>query len=116
MDALLGAAALGDIGVLFPPEDPDFKDADSASLSNEVARRLLTAGYEIVNLDLTLLSETPKIRPHHAAMRAAIAQAFDIDASKIGLKATTLEKLGALGRGEGIACDAVALIREVGSE
>jgi len=114
MDALLGAVALGDIGQLFPPEDPRFEGADSALLAREVAARVRAEGYEIVNLDLTLLAERPKIRQRGAEMRAAIGRALGVDPTRIGLKATTLERLGALGRGEGIACEAVACVRRTG--
>jgi 2-C-methyl-D-erythritol 2,4-cyclodiphosphate synthase len=111
MDAVLGAAALPDIGHHFPPDDPRFDGADSRVLAREVARLIGRAGFRIVNLDLTLLAERPKIRPHVEAMRLAIAASFLIDAAQVGVKATTLEGLGALGRGEGIACHAVALMR-----
>ena len=110
MDALLGAAALGDIGALFPPEDPRFLDADSRVLAAEVAGRLGSLGLRVVNLDVTVLAEHPRIRPHVDAMRQAVADALAIDAARVGIKATTLEGLGALGRGEGIACQAVALL------
>jgi 2-C-methyl-D-erythritol 4-phosphate cytidylyltransferase/2-C-methyl-D-erythritol 2,4-cyclodiphosphate synthase len=116
MDAVLGAAALGDIGCLFPPEDPQFAGASSVELAGDVVRRVADAGWEIVNLDVTLLAERPKIRPHHDRMRNAIADSFGLTADRVGLKATTLEKLGALGRSEGIACQAVALVhRRVGN-
>lgn len=111
MDAVLGAAALPDIGFHFPPGDPRFSGADSRELARAVARLLAQAGGVIVNIDLTVLAERPKIRPHVDAMRAAIAGAFGTEPSRVGLKATTLEGLGALGRGEGIACQAVALVR-----
>jgi len=112
MDAALGAAALADIGHHFPPDDPRFDGADSRVLAREVAGLLSRAGFRIVNLDLTLLAERPKIKSHVEAMRMAIATSFLIDAACVGLKATTLEGLGALGRGEGIACHAVALLRQ----
>jgi 2-C-methyl-D-erythritol 4-phosphate cytidylyltransferase/2-C-methyl-D-erythritol 2,4-cyclodiphosphate synthase len=111
MDALLGAAGLPDIGHYFPPKDPRFAGADSSALAREVAGHLRTAGCRIVNLDLTLLAERPRVSEHVGAMRDAIAAIFLIDPARVGLKATTLEGLGALGRGEGIACHAVALIR-----
>lgn len=113
MDALLGAAALGDIGLFFPPSDPRFKDADSTSLSRQVAARLRSQGFEIVNLDLTVLAERPRIGGRRDEMRNAIAECFGIAPERVGVKATTLEGLGALGRGEGIACQASALIREL---
>ncbi len=115
MDAVLGAAALGDIGVLFPPGDPRFAGAASTGLAREVARLLRESGFEIVNLDLTVLAERPRIRARVDAMRAAIAECLGVGIRRVGLKATTLEGLGALGRGEGIASQAVALVRETGS-
>jgi 2-C-methyl-D-erythritol 4-phosphate cytidylyltransferase/2-C-methyl-D-erythritol 2,4-cyclodiphosphate synthase len=111
MDALLGAAGLPDIGHYFPPGDPRFAGADSLVLAREVAGYVKSAGFSIVNLDLTLLAERPRIRERADSMREAIASCLEIDAAQVGLKATTLEGLGALGRGEGIACHAVAMIR-----
>ena len=113
MDALLGAAGLPDIGRYFPPDDPRLAGADSKALAREVASHLGTAGFGVVNLDLTLLAERPKIRDCVDSMREAIASCLRIDPARVGLKATTLEGLGALGRGEGIACHAVALIRRL---
>ena len=114
MDAVLGAAGLPDIGHYFPPNDPRFAGADSAALAREVAGHLRAAGYAIVNVDLTVLAEHPKIRERVDAMRAAIASCLLTEAAWIGVKATTLEGLGPLGRGEGIACHAVVLIKRVG--
>jgi 2-C-methyl-D-erythritol 4-phosphate cytidylyltransferase/2-C-methyl-D-erythritol 2,4-cyclodiphosphate synthase len=111
MDAVLGAAGLPDIGHHFPPGDARLLGADSARLAREVAERLGASGWRIGNLDLTLIAERPKIAPHVPAMREAIAAAFGIEPARVGLKATTHESLGALGRGEGIACHAVALVR-----
>jgi 2-C-methyl-D-erythritol 4-phosphate cytidylyltransferase/2-C-methyl-D-erythritol 2,4-cyclodiphosphate synthase len=111
MDALLGAAGLGDIGHLFPPEDPQYAGADSKVLARQVAALLDEQGFEPVNIDLTLLAEWPRIRDRSSEMRETIAACFGVAAGRVGLKATTLERLGALGRGEGIACQAVALIR-----
>lgn len=111
MDALLGAAGLPDIGHYFPPDDPRFAGANSATLAREVAGCVRAAGFRIANLDLTLLAERPRIRERVGAMRDAVASSFLIDVARVGLKATTLEGLGALGRGEGIACHAVALIQ-----
>jgi len=110
MDALLGAAGMGDIGVLFPPEDEQFAGADSRILARQVARAITERGYRVVNVDLTVLAERPKIRSRVQEMRSAIADAIATPPDRIGIKATTLERLGALGRGEGIACQAVALL------
>ena len=110
MDALLGAAGLGDIGMLFPPDDERFRGADSRELAREVARRVDAAGYHLVNLDIALMAERPKIGPRSVEMRQAIGEALGVAVENVGLKATTLERLGALGRAEGIACQAVALL------
>jgi len=110
MDALLGAAGMGDIGVLFPPEDEQFAGADSGILAGQVARTIAEQGYRVINVDLTVLAEQPKIRSRVAEMRSAIASALEVSPDRIGIKATTLERLGSLGRGEGIACQAVALL------
>ncbi|MGN6359284.1 MAG: 2-C-methyl-D-erythritol 2,4-cyclodiphosphate synthase [Thermomicrobiales bacterium] len=110
MDALLGAAALGDIGQHFPPDDPAYKDSDSRDLLARVRDLLAAAGWQIVNLDCTIVAERPKIAPHIAAMRAAIGAALDLPGDCIGVKATTNEGIGFIGREEGIAALAVALI------
>ena len=110
MDALLGAAGLPDIGVHFPPDDPAWEGADSRMLALRVADLVRGAGFEPTNLDLTVLCERPRLRPHVPAMCRTVAQAFGMEASQVGIKATTLEGLGALGRGEGIACQAAALV------
>jgi 2-C-methyl-D-erythritol 4-phosphate cytidylyltransferase/2-C-methyl-D-erythritol 2,4-cyclodiphosphate synthase len=111
MDALLSAAGLPDIGHYFPTDDPRFEGADSAALAREVGGRLRASGFRIASLSLTLLAERPKVRERVDAMREAIAAAFQIEPGRVGLTATTLEGLGALGRGEGLACHAVALLR-----
>ncbi len=113
MDAILGAAALGDIGRHFPPGDPAWAGADSRVLSRSVRRMILDAGFHVENLDTTVLAESPKIGPKVEAMRGSIADCFGLPAARVGVKATTLETLGALGRGEGIGCQAVALLRAV---
>jgi 2-C-methyl-D-erythritol 4-phosphate cytidylyltransferase/2-C-methyl-D-erythritol 2,4-cyclodiphosphate synthase len=115
MDAVLGAAGAGDIGQHFPPGDERWAGADSAVLAQTVVREISNAGFRIVNLDLTLLAERPKIGPRVAQMRARLAQAFGVAEDRIGLKATTLERIGALGRHEGIACQAVALLSRISS-
>ena len=111
MDAVLGAAGLRDIGHHFPPDDPRWAGAKSAALASLVADRVRGEGFGIDNIDLTLLAERPRIAPRVEEMRAAVAGALGIEAGRVGIKATTLEGLGALGRGEGIACHAVALLR-----
>ena len=111
MDALLGAAALGDIGLLFPPGDPRFRGAASTALAARVAERVRESGFEIVNVDLTVLAERPRIAARAREMREAIAACLGVGPERVGLKATTLEGMGALGREEGIACQAVALVR-----
>jgi 2-C-methyl-D-erythritol 2,4-cyclodiphosphate synthase len=112
-DALLGAAALGDIGTHFPPSDPTWKDADSRDLLRRAVQLVRDAGWMPVNLDSTVVCETPKISPHAAAMRAAIAADVGIDANAVNVKGKTSEGLGFTGTGEGIAAYAVALIRRV---
>ena len=116
MDAVLGAAGLGDIGLHFPPEDSRWSGADSTDLARRVAGLVEDRGWRIVNLDLTLLAEAPKIRGHLDRMRAAIGACLGLDAERVGLKATTLERLGALGRREGMACQAVALLQSARRE
>ncbi len=110
MDALLGAAALGDIGSHFPPSEERFRGVSSAELAARVAERIRQAGFEIVNLDLTLLAELPRISKRSDAMCEAISRSLGIERRRVSLKATTLERLGALGRGEGIACQAACLL------
>jgi 2-C-methyl-D-erythritol 2,4-cyclodiphosphate synthase len=109
-DALLGAAALGDIGAHFPPSDPAFKDADSVKLLEESCRLVRQTGYAIGNLDATVIAEAPRINPHVPAMRAAIATACGIGVDDVSVKATTNERMGFVGREEGIAAIAVATI------
>ena len=109
-DALLGAAALGDIGHLFPDNDDRFLGADSMILLAEVCRVVREAGYEIGNIDSTVLAQAPKLAPHIAAMRTNIAKACGIDVSLVSGKATTEERLGFTGSGEGMAAHAVALL------
>lgn len=109
-DALLGALALGDIGRHFPPGDSRWKDADSRILLREVRRMVGESGFRVVNVDLTVLAEAPKVGLHAAEMRALIAADLGIGVGEVGLKATTTERLGFVGRGEGIAAMAVALV------
>jgi 2-C-methyl-D-erythritol 4-phosphate cytidylyltransferase/2-C-methyl-D-erythritol 2,4-cyclodiphosphate synthase len=111
MDALLGAVALGDIGEHFPPDDERFRDVASTDLAREVAGMLSSRGFAIVNVDVMVLAERPRIRDRVDSMRRAMAEALGIEAGRVGVKATTLERLGSLGRAEGIASQAVALVR-----
>lgn len=110
MDALLGAAALGDIGKLFPDSDPAYEGADSLALLREVGKRLRAEGFEIGNMDSTVIAQAPKLAPHIQRMRANIAAALDVDVARVSVKATTEERLGFTGSGQGIAAQAVALI------
>lgn len=109
-DALLGAAALGDIGRHFPPDDPAYENVASAELVRAVAGRVRAAGWEITNVDATVLAEVPRIAPHANAMTRAIADVLGIEPGQVSVKATTMEGLGPIGRGEGIAVLAVAAI------
>jgi 2-C-methyl-D-erythritol 2,4-cyclodiphosphate synthase len=110
MDALLGAAALGDIGKLFPDTDERFKGADSIKLLKEVCRVLADNGYKIVNIDSIVIAQKPKLAPHIEQMRQNIADACKIERDQVSVKATTEEKLGFTGRLEGISSHAVCLI------
>lgn len=111
-DALLGAAALGDIGKLFPDTDPAFKGADSRELLREAWRRIQARGYTLGNVDVTIIAQAPKMLPHIPQMRVFIAEDLGCHMDDVNVKATTTEKLGFTGRGEGIACEAVALLRK----
>ena len=110
MDALLGAAALGDIGHLFPDTDPEWKGADSIRLLEAVVELLRRKGWRVVNADLTILAEAPKIAPRVAEMRERLAVPLGVPVDAVSVKATTMEKLGPIGAREGIAAQAVALI------
>ena len=109
-DALLGAAALGDIGRHFPDTDPDFAGADSRHLLREVRVLLAGQNWLVGNVDLTVVAQRPKMAPHIDAMRGHIASDLQIDVTGVSVKATTTEQLGYIGRGEGIACHAVVLL------
>ena len=110
-DALLGAASLGDIGRHFPPSDDKYKDADSAELLAEVVRLIRQAGHPLINnVDCTVMAERPKLAPHIKAMRVRIAGILNIEPAYVSVKATTCERLGLVGREEGIAASAVCLI------
>ncbi len=110
MDALLGAAALGDIGLHFPDSDPAYKGADSLSLAGHVSRILEDNGWIIENVDSTVIAQAPKLRPYIDQMRTNVARALRIDVTKVSVKATTEEHLGFTGRGEGISAQAAALL------
>ena len=110
MDALLGAAALGDIGGMFPDSDERWRDADSLHLLEQVAARLAETGWEVGNVDATVLAQAPKLAPYIPEMRRRMANAMGIDAAQVSVKATTEEHLGFTGAGEGMACHAVALL------
>ena len=110
MDALLGAAALGDIGKLFPDNDPAFEGADSMKLLAKVAEVLDEKGYAIGNIDSTVIAQKPKLAPYIEQMRRRMAEVCGIDMEQLSVKATTEEKLGFTGSGEGIAAHAVCLI------
>ena len=111
MDALLGAAAMGDIGQHFPDTDPAYAGADSLQLLRRVCQIIQQAGYEVENIDATVIAQRPKLMPHIPQMRQNIAQAMEIDLSQVNIKATTEERLGFTGREEGIASMAVALLK-----
>lgn len=109
-DALLGAAALGDIGMHFPDTSDDFKGIDSKILLQRVVALLRERGYEVGNIDCTIRMQRPKLRPHIDAMRAAMAEAMGVAVDRVSVKATTTERLGFEGREEGVSVSAVALI------
>ena len=113
IDALLGAAALGDIGQHFPPDDPSYHDANSLDLLRRAVELVAKAGYRAVNVDATVIAEAPKLSPHIDAMRAALAGALGLDVGAVSVKATSSERLGPVGRGEGIAALAVALLDSI---
>lgn len=109
-DALLGACALGDIGHHFPDTDPEWKGADSRMLLRHVVSLVRAEGYEVVNLDATLMAQAPKMAPHIATMRQTIADTLSVSLGQVNVKATTTERLGFTGRGEGIAAETVVLL------
>jgi len=112
IDALLGAAALGDIGEHFPAGDPRFKDASSLDLLSATADMVLAAGYRIVNIDSTVIAQEPRLQSHLKAMKQNLAVRVGIDIGRVSVKSTSPEGLGALGQGAGIAAHAIALIEE----
>ena len=111
-DALLGAAGLGDIGKHFPDTDPQYKGADSLKLLEIVAQKVVDAGYRVSNIDVTMIAQRPKLRPHIEQMEQNIAGAVGIDVSRVNVKATTEERLGFTGEELGMACHAVCLLEE----
>ena len=111
-DALLGAAGLGDIGKHFPDTDPQYKGADSLKLLQIVGEKVAEAGYRISNIDVTMIAQRPKLRPHIAQMEQNIANALNLDISRVNVKATTEERLGFTGEELGMACHAVCLLDE----
>ena len=112
MDALLGAAGLGDIGRHFPDNDPAYRGIDSQILLSKVRDLLAAKGFRIGNIDVTVIAQAPKLAPHLAAMEQTLSATLEIDPARINVKATTEEHLGFTGRGEGIACHAVCLLEE----
>ena len=109
-DAVLGALGEGDIGSFFPPSDPQWKDAPSKIFLEEAARQIESRGGRLINIDAMLIAEAPKIAPHVTAMKANIAAALGVSSNDIGIKATTNETMGFVGRGEGMAAHAVASV------
>ncbi|HJS21403.1 MAG TPA: 2-C-methyl-D-erythritol 2,4-cyclodiphosphate synthase [Steroidobacteraceae bacterium] len=112
-DALLGAAGLGDIGMHFPDTDPQWRGVAGAVLLERVLAMLLARGFEPVNVDVTLLAERPRIAPHREAMRRRLAEMLELPPEVVNVKATTTEQLGLIGRGEGIAAQAIALVESL---
>jgi 2-C-methyl-D-erythritol 2,4-cyclodiphosphate synthase len=110
MDAMLGALSLGDIGFYFPPSDPQWKGADSLVLLSQVNQLIQERGWQIGNIDSVVVAERPKLKPHITAMRDRLATVLQVQPEQIGIKATTNEKLGPVGREEGICAYAVALL------
>ena len=111
-DALLGAAGLGDIGLHFPDTDPRYKGADSLRLLEVVGEKVKERGFRVGNIDVTMIAQKPKLRPHITAMQENIAKALGVDPSRVNVKATTEERLGFTGRQEGMSCHAVCLLEE----
>ncbi len=113
MDALLGAAGLGDIGRHFPDTDPKYKGADSLELLREVYRKISEKGYRVGNIDVTMIAQKPKLKDFIPRMQENIAAAVGVTADRVNVKATTEEKLGFTGSGEGMSCHAVCILEEV---
>ena len=113
MDAMLGAVALGDVGIHFPPGDPLYKDADSMDLLGRVRGMAGLQAYRVANLDVTIIAQAPKLAPYITRMRHNMAEALKAPADAVSVKATTTEGMGFTGRGEGIAAIAVALLEKI---
>lgn len=113
-DSILGALALGDIGKFFPDNDPAYKDMDSKVLLAQVVDKMHALDYFVNNVDATIMAEAPKMRPHIDAMREVVARILNIDMNHVNIKATTTERLGFTGREEGIAAEAVILLKKMG--
>jgi 2-C-methyl-D-erythritol 2,4-cyclodiphosphate synthase len=111
IDALCGAADLGDIGTLFPSQEPEYKDISSLVLLNKTGKLLKAKEFKVVNIDVTVMAQTPKLAPFIPEMRKRIGQALGVDSTRVTIKATTTNALGFIGRGEGIAAQAGALVR-----
>lgn len=111
-DAVLGAAGLGDIGHLFPDTDPQYKDANSVALLEKAIEKVRAQGFTIGNIDCTILAEQPKMKPHLEKMKVVIAKACHVECNQINLKATTMEKMGFIGKEEGMGAIAVALLEK----
>jgi len=114
-DAVLGAAGLEDLGALFPSDDPALAGADSLKLLREAWRRVTEAGWELANADVVLVGEEPRLAPHRNQMRARLAGALGVEPERVAVRATTTDRLGFTGRGEGLAAQAVALLHRHGS-
>ncbi|RMH15743.1 MAG: 2-C-methyl-D-erythritol 2,4-cyclodiphosphate synthase [Gemmatimonadetes bacterium] len=114
IDALLGAAAAGDVGRMFPPDDERWKDADSMELLERAMRRLVDLNFRVVNVDVTVICERPKILPYAQDMRKELARRLGVGIGSVSLKGKTNERMGWIGAGEGLAVHAVALIRSIG--
>jgi 2-C-methyl-D-erythritol 2,4-cyclodiphosphate synthase len=112
IDALCGAADLGDIGTLFPPDEPEYKDISSLVLLAKTSELLATKGLRVANIDVTIMAQQPKLSPFIQEMRKRISQALGVDSTQVTIKATTTNGLGFIGRAEGMAAQAVALIRQ----
>jgi 2-C-methyl-D-erythritol 2,4-cyclodiphosphate synthase len=113
IDALCGAAGIGDIGTLFPDTDPKYKDACSLDLLREVAEHCRRARWAVENVDVTLIAQAPRVAPYREAIRSNLAAALGVDAGAVGVKGTTTDHVGAIGRGEALAAQAVVLLREL---